>query len=104
MQDLIPRILKILNCIILSHTNEQLFAAARLMCAPRKSLQDLLLYFESFRDLNVPQCCQLDARAKHPEVFSLCEPEHLPVPEVQIHSLEKTIMLHRGVSTYISNK
>ena len=39
-------------------------------------------YLESFRDLYVPQCCQLDARSKHPEVFSLCEPEHLPVPEV----------------------
>ena len=46
-------------------------------------------YLDSFRDLYVPQCGQLDARAKHPEVFSLCEPEHLPVPEVhgeEVHS------------------
>ena len=57
------------------------FSLLRASCAlPERACK--ISYFESFRDLNVPQCCQLDARAKHPEVFSLCEPEHLPVPEV----------------------
>ena len=30
--------------------------------------------------LHCPLCCQLDARSKHPEIFSLCEPEHLQGP------------------------
>ena len=75
MQHLLPRILNILYCIILCHTNE------------KKTCK--ISYLESFRDLYVPPCCQLDARSKHPEVFSLCEPEHLPVPEVhgeEVHS------------------
>ena len=64
-----------------------MFAVARIMCIPKKTCK--ISYLESFRDLYVPQCCQLDARAKHPDVFSLCEPEHLPVPEVhgkEVHS------------------
>ena len=64
------------------------FSLLRVSCAHTERACRIS-YFESFRDLNVHQCCQLDARAKHPEVFSLCEPEHLPVPEVhgkEVHS------------------
>ena len=57
------------------------FSLLRASCAlPERACR--ISYFEFFRDLNVHQCCQLDAMAEHPEVFSLCEPEHLPVPKV----------------------
>ena len=41
-----------------------------------------------------PACCQLDARSKGPEVFSLREPEHLPGPEV--HGKHSNPQLGKG--------
>ena len=99
MQHLLPRILNILYCIILCHTNEK-----KLARSPTSNRSGTYMYPSAvswMRGPNIQRSFPSVSRSTYQYQRSMVKRS---IVGTQIHSLEKTIILHRRVSTYISSK